>query len=183
MENKCIKCGKNLLEELYSFDNLCEDCYHDEMEKEKINKSKEYNIGFYKWKGHYIEGIEAHNYIIRWCILGIGGIFGISAGVISAIEHNFPWFVIVYIEALIMGSIAEYIADKKGIKNGFAWGFFLNIIGLIVVGVLPNENTQKVESVNSVTENAEAIKKFKELLDMGAITEEEFEIKKKELLK
>ena len=96
---------------------------------------------------------------------------------------DIPWVSIVYIVSIFMGVITEYIAKEKGRKGGFAWGFFLNIIGLIVVGVLPNENTQKVESVNSVTENADAIKKYKELLDMGAITEEEFEIKKKELLK
>ena len=40
-----------------------------------------------------------------------------------------------------------------------------------------NENSK-----NNVTSTADEIKKYKELLDMGAITQEEFDLKKKELL-
>ena len=53
-------------------------------------------------------------------------------------------------------------------------------------GVKKSENDKmkaKVEEKKIVTvDNIEAIKKLKELLDMGAITQEEFELKKKELL-
>lgn len=45
----------------------------------------------------------------------------------------------------------------------------------------------KIKEVKSNTQNntssADEIKKYKELLDMGAITQEEFDLKKKELLK
>lgn len=34
---------------------------------------------------------------------------------------------------VIFGFIARHIAKKKGYKNGFLWGFFLGIIGIIVV--------------------------------------------------
>ena len=44
------------------------------------------------------------------------------------------------------------------------------------------EQETPVAPENSAVSSAEAIKKFKELLDMGAITEEEYEQKKKELL-
>ena len=47
------------------------------------------------------------------------------------------------------------------------------------VNAIKNGATQKQESQISV---ADEIKKFKELLDMGAITQEEFDAKKKQLL-
>ena len=48
-----------------------------------------------------------------------------------------------------------------------------------LVNAIKNGATQKQESQISV---ADEIKKFKELLDMGAITQEEFDAKKKQLL-
>lgn len=46
-----------------------------------------------------------------------------------------------------------------------------------------DKNKEKVkQGTANVSSGADEIKKFKELLDMGAITEEEFEIKKKQLL-
>lgn len=53
-------------------------------------------------------------------------------------------------------------------------------------GVKKSENDKiepKVEKKKAdTTDNIEVIKKFKELLDIGAITQEEFDLKKKELL-
>ena len=45
-----------------------------------------------------------------------------------------------------------------------------------------NESNSNQGSSNSNNSAADEIKKYKELLDMGAITEEEYEAKKKELL-
>lgn len=45
------------------------------------------------------------------------------------------------------------------------------------------KNQQGKSDKNNVATAADEIKKYKELLDIGAITEEEFEIKKKQLLK
>lgn len=33
----------------------------------------------------------------------------------------------------LLGLLTERIAAKKGYKNGFAWGFLLNVIGLAIV--------------------------------------------------
>lgn len=53
----------------------------------------------------------------------------------------------------------------------------------IICSQKENETESNTESKSSTTVSAtDEIKKFKELLDMGAITEEEFETKKKELL-
>lgn len=45
-----------------------------------------------------------------------------------------------------------------------------------------NSSSKKFESNNIVSSPADELKKFKELLDMGALTQEEFDIKKKQLL-
>ena len=41
---------------------------------------------------------------------------------------------------LIFGIITSHVAHSKGYDHGFAWGFFLGIIGLLVVGFKPNIN-------------------------------------------
>lgn len=70
----------------------------------------------------------------------------------------------------------------KKIKSGFDKDFAL--IRYICDGEEPNDNQLTNQSVNmqSTLSVADEIKKFKELLDMGAITQEEFDAKKKQLL-
>lgn len=49
------------------------------------------------------------------------------------------WFLIAYlIQGVIFGVITRYVANSKGYDGGFAWGFWLGIIGLLVVGFRPN---------------------------------------------
>lgn len=103
---------------------------------------------------------------------------------IENFNYEFPLITISYLLAVtFIGFIIEYVISEKNRKAGNRWGFFLLPIGLIAVGFLPNENPIKCYMFNGVIQNADAIKKYKELLDMGAITQEEFETKKKELLK
>lgn len=45
------------------------------------------------------------------------------------------------ISGVIFGLITKYVAESKGYDGGFWWGFFLGIIGLLVVGFRPNINT------------------------------------------
>lgn len=48
-------------------------------------------------------------------------------------------YIFVYIiQGCIFGAIARYISSNKGYDGGFAWGFFLGIIGLLVVGLRPD---------------------------------------------
>ncbi|MBD5158742.1 MAG: hypothetical protein HDT23_00610 [Ruminococcus sp.] len=46
----------------------------------------------------------------------------------------------VLINAVIWGLITKTISRNKGYKGGFWWGFWLNIIGVIVVACRPNNN-------------------------------------------
>lgn len=68
---------------------------------------------------------------------------------------------------------------KKGYKNGFAWGFWLNIIGIIVIAIRPFNNTKVNKQMST---KADEITKYRKLLDSGAITQEEYEKLKKEIL-
>lgn len=87
--------------------------------------------------------------------------------------------------------------DENGITKiqGFpfeTWDMFMTVIPekeettLKLTGQSPDANTNNTESVSPVTQNnvspVEMIKQYKELLDMGAITQEEFDAKKKQLL-
>lgn len=69
-------------------------------------------------------------------------------------------------------------AEKKGYSRlAFGLlGFFLGVIGLIIALLLPNR--KMAESANA----ADSLMKYKQLLDQGVITQEEFERKKQELL-
>lgn len=42
-------------------------------------------------------------------------------------------------ERFVFGLITQYVAESKGYDTGFAWGFWLGIIGLLVVGFRPNQ--------------------------------------------
>lgn len=51
--------------------------------------------------------------------------------------------ILVYlVMATIFGAITRYVADSKGYDGGFWWGFFLGIIGLLVVGFRPDQTAQ-----------------------------------------
>lgn len=81
------------------------------------------------------------------------------------------------IAGLICGFVCKSQAARKGYSavGFFCLGFFLNVIGLVVALVLPAKQSQAAA-------NADSLLKYKELLDNGAITQEEFEAKKRELL-
>ena len=70
------------------------------------------------------------------------------------------------------------MADKKGYSYAAfaAIGLFLPLIGLIIAAVLPDKNAAHSAS------NADELAKFKRLLDDGAITQAEYDAKKRELL-
>lgn len=77
----------------------------------------------------------------------------------------------------ILAFIAGGIASKKGYSyEGFILlDLFLPILGLVIAIVIPDKTVPTSSA-------ADEIMKYKQLLDDGAITEEEFYIKKKELL-
>lgn len=76
------------------------------------------------------------------------------------------------------GYASGRIASKKGYSYAaFALvGFVIPLIGLIIAAVLPDKGADAGRS------NAQLIAEYKSLLDDGAITQAEYDAKKKELL-
>lgn len=112
------------------------------------------------------------------------------------LEDYGPYLLIsILIFAVLWGFVAMSIVRNKGYDNEddknkwFLVGFVLGLIGVIIAACQPSlvnmgnnagNNNVIVQSNNST---ADEIKKFKELLDAGVITEQEFQAKKDQLLK
>lgn len=96
--------------------------------------------------------------------------------------QNFLILLIV-IDRIIFSFACLAIANSKGIAGGYYWGWFLGILGLIVVCVMPSKKASKVVVENSVkTDKYDELEKLNNLKTKGIITEEEFEIEKKKIL-
>ncbi len=48
------------------------------------------------------------------------------------------WIIGLVLQGLLFGFVAQHIAESKGYSTGFAWGFWLSWIGLLVVVARPN---------------------------------------------
>ena len=106
------------------------------------------------------------------------------------------YLVIGLIIAAGLGFIPASIAKRKGYSFWLWWfyGWMLFIVAIIHVSLIPDKNAQQtpLNQFNSIphspTSNvgqsaADELKKYKELLDQGVITEQEFQAKKEQLLK
>ena len=95
------------------------------------------------------------------------------------------YYLIVLAIAAGLGFIPANIAKKKGYSFGLWWfyGWMLFIVAIIHVNLIPDKNAQ-AEAVqgSAALGAADALKQFKELLDAGAITQEEYDAKKRQLL-
>ena len=60
-------------------------------------------------------------------------------------------FLIVLIAGIVCGCISKSINESKGYEGGFAWGFFLSVIGIIVVAVKPFNQPVENETTLSYT--------------------------------
>ena len=94
-------------------------------------------------------------------------------------------FIIPLVVAVICGCISKSITNSRGMLGGFWWGFLLGIIGIIVVAVRPNDKVKtearepNVRNTSIISASDELLK-AKELLEKGAITQDEFdEIKRR----
>lgn len=88
------------------------------------------------------------------------------------------FIVICGVPGIVGAIIGSY--KKIGALNGFLLGFLLNIIGVIILIFLPGKDVYKAiyfsESI------PDQLKKYKELLDSGVITEDEYNTQKSNLL-
>ena len=104
------------------------------------------------------------------------------------------WFISLIIAAGL-AFIPANIAKNKGYSFGLWWfyGWMLFIVAIIHVSCIPDKNAQQIQTqsaaqtpyapiLNAERSVADEIKKYKELMDQGVITEEEFQTKKRQLL-
>ncbi|MBC5583726.1 SHOCT domain-containing protein [Eggerthella sp. NSJ-70] len=86
-----------------------------------------------------------------------------------------------FLPALAVGAVCGFVSASIGKRKGysygafFALGLFLGVVGLIISLVVQDKG-------NQASDAADALLKYKQLLDLGAITQEEFEVKKSEFL-
>lgn len=52
------------------------------------------------------------------------------------------------IACIVCGFITKSINQSKGYEGGFAWGFWLTIIGIVIVAVRPFNPTSKSSNHN-----------------------------------
>lgn len=62
------------------------------------------------------------------------------------LEVIFPIFMVSLITNVVFGFISKKINENKGYNGGFAWGFFLGIIGIIVVAIRSNNGYSSYQS-------------------------------------
>lgn len=89
------------------------------------------------------------------------------------------------IVGVLFGGITDHVAKSKGYESGFAWGFWLGIIGLLVVGFRPSlkETVKQPSVVVPKHVDIEVLSKLASLHENGILTDEEFQQKKAEILK
>lgn len=55
-------------------------------------------------------------------------------------------FALVYlIIGIVCGLITKSMNENKGYEGGFAWGFFLSILGIIVVAIRPFNRSNELK--------------------------------------
>lgn len=95
--------------------------------------------------------------------------------------------------AAVLGLIPANIAKEKGYSFGLWWfyGWMLFIVAIIHVQFIPDKNEANKPGYRSSSipycpptslSATDEIKQYKELLDQGIISEEEFEKKKKQIM-
>ncbi len=117
-----------------------------------------------------------------------------SAGEVILSIVSAVWITLAFFEAILGGNIiifiwgvftlifslvSKKIGESKNIAYGFYLGWFLGIIGLLIVMILPNENIKNIYNHNKY----EDLGKLQKLKEIGAISEIEFEKEKQKLLK
>lgn len=100
------------------------------------------------------------------------------------------YFTIILIIPAGLGLIPAIIAENKGYSFGLWWlyGWLLFIVAIIHVSLIPDKNSQQSSLTpepsvsDELKKHADILIAYKELLDTGVITQEEYDSKKKQIL-
>ena len=99
-------------------------------------------------------------------------------------------FIVTLIVSAGLAFIPANIAKNKGYSFGLWWfyGWMLFIVALIHALLMKDKNENNIVNtgagidMQAIQSSADELKKYKELYDMGVLTEEEFERKKRQIL-
>ena len=78
---------------------------------------------------------------------------------------------------IALGLVTKAICRHKGYSGGFGWGFWLGFIGILICAVW--RKRKEDEPGDEIVSDEQAY--YKQLLDSGAITQEEYDEKIKQL--
>ena len=83
---------------------------------------------------------------------------------------------LVLLVAAGLGLVPGSIAKQKGYSFGLWWfyGFMIFIVAIIHVALIKDKNAPTQANSNGSMSKADELIKYKELLDQGLLTEEEF---------
>ena len=129
-------------------------------------------------------------FVIMLGVFLYGGLFGNTIPSSVGSYLGIPIIILGGLSRCLMWAEAcKYNAYIKG-HSAATWefiGFLLGLLALIIVLCLHDYSKDKkdtpiVQTVNSDSDTADALIKYKNLLDEGVLTQEEFDKKKAELL-
>ena len=113
---------------------------------------------------------------------------GFNMGIATVLLVYLIFFAVLIGQGCVWGWAVNKVVKNRGYdENWFWWGFFFGLIALIVALTKPQntygqyKSTVACENGTNSDKFAE-VKKYKELMDAGIITEEEFSKKKSEIL-
>lgn len=190
--SKCVICGnKRITIEMYPIGNVCLNCrrlMRKEMQKINYEKNNYFLAGITGQLYVYENKIEIKRKGIRALLAhGLKGTKTIPISSIKGIQFKLAGITRGYIQFTVEGSfegkrgLSEAIKDENTVDFCIIDNKKAKDIKDYIENLILNETNQQTTMVLS-TSNADEIKKYKELLDMGAITQEEFECKKKQIL-
>ena len=109
-------------------------------------------------------------------------------GIATVLLVYLIFFVVLIAQGCVWGWAVNKVVKNRGYdENWFWWGFFFGLIALIVALTKPQNTYDQYKSTVTYENGANSdkfaeVKKYKELMDAGIITEEEFDKKKSEIL-
>lgn len=113
-------------------------------------------------------------------ISAIALVIGLSMGITDGGEYWFLFWVAIW--TIVFSAVCKRIGYSKGIYYGFVVGWFLGMIGLVVMAALQSEAPMVASNNVNKYDKYDSLEKLQKLKDSGAITEKEFEEEKAKIL-
>lgn len=99
-------------------------------------------------------------------------------------EMVFVIYILIFLVLLGLAFIPAKLASNKGYSFGLFYFFGVCFwLPALIVALVIQDKTSGSQTTARASDNADALLKYKQLLDAGAITQEEFDVKKGELLR